>query len=91
VVVGVDLVFHRSRPLASAPCRPSGLRRCASFEKRQAAAIQTAAASKTVGEPIHQPKLNHKAASGAFRPQLAAADTWTEGTQRDGFDGGFRR
>jgi hypothetical protein len=34
--------------------------------KLEAAANEKATASKTVGEPIHQPKLNHKAAASAY-------------------------
>jgi hypothetical protein len=36
------------------------------FLKLEAAAIEKATASKTVGEPIHQPELNHKAAASAY-------------------------
>jgi hypothetical protein len=43
--------------------RPASMR---PFLKLEAAAIEEPRLLKTVGEPIHQPELNHKAAVSAY-------------------------
>ena len=66
----MDLVFHRSRPGCPARRAASACVDASLLKNVEAAAIQAATASKTVGEPIHQPELNHKAAAARIpRPK----------------------
>ncbi|RWK37635.1 hypothetical protein [Mesorhizobium sp.] len=62
----MDIGLHCAIPGSLAPLtgiKPASMR---PFLKLEAAAIEEPRLLKTVGEPIHQPELNHKAAVSAY-------------------------